>query len=138
VLGKNHARESDWKEDIEALTWFSYRKNFPPMEPYGLTSDSGWGCMLRCAQMLMAQALKVHTLGRGWKPGTMAYRLRSAPYCALLRAFADAPGEAHLYSIHNFCRVGLETQDKLPGEWCVCHTLCFKSHVHVADMALKE
>lgn len=44
--------------------WITYRSGFPKMEPYGYTDDSGWGCMLRSAQMLMIQALQRHTLGR--------------------------------------------------------------------------
>ena len=68
--------------------------------------------------MLMAQALKVHGLGRSWRPVSAAHSRRHAPaYVRLLRAFADAPGEHHLYSIHNLCRVGLGSQDKYPGEW---------------------
>lgn len=50
----------------ESLMRFTYRNRFPALLPYNdITSDAGWGCMLRSAQMLMAQALQRHMLGRG-------------------------------------------------------------------------
>lgn len=57
-------REEERRLDVFSTMWVTYRSGFPKMEPYGYTDDSGWGCMLRSAQMLMTQALQRHTLGR--------------------------------------------------------------------------
>lgn len=57
-------REEERRLDLFSTMWITYRSGFPRMEPYGYTDDSGWGCMLRSAQMLMTQALQRHTLGR--------------------------------------------------------------------------
>ena len=31
-----------------------------------ITSDAGWGCTLRCGQMLLAEAIVQKQLGKGW------------------------------------------------------------------------
>lgn len=54
-------------EAFQQLIWATYRRNFPPIEGEGgllLTSDTGWGCMVRTAQMMVAEAL-VRCLAHG-------------------------------------------------------------------------
>ena len=48
-----------------SLTWMTYRTNFSPITDTPLTSDCGWGCMVRSGQMLLATALHYFMLGRG-------------------------------------------------------------------------
>ncbi|CAM9767368.1 unnamed protein product, partial [Choristocarpus tenellus] len=109
--------EEERREDVFSTMWITYRSGFPRMEPYGYTDDSGWGCMLRSAQMLMAQGLQRHLLGRSWRvPRPIQDRLRIPEYRRLVELFTDHPGEANIFSIHNMCQVGVK-YDKLPGEW---------------------
>ena len=46
------------KEYFEHIL-FSYKKNFLPIENTSITSDTGWGCMLRCGQMILYQGIKM-------------------------------------------------------------------------------
>ena len=73
----------EFLDDCESRAWFTYRSNFPPIKKSsdasmtlsvrlrslgdqgGFTSDTGWGCMIRSGQSLLANALVMLRLGRG-------------------------------------------------------------------------
>ena len=48
---------SAFYDDINSRLWFTYRKNFEEFKGTRINSDCGWGCMIRCGQMLLANAL---------------------------------------------------------------------------------
>jgi len=97
--------------DFRSLFWFSYRKDFAAISPSTYTSDLGWGCMLRSGQMMLAQAICRHLLGRDWQrtPDSL-----SAPYFQLLKLFEDNPNAP--FSVHKIAQVGMKYK-KAIGEW---------------------
>ena len=78
---------SSFLDDFESKIWLTYRSNFPPIarslrseasttsfserlksqlvDQAGFTTDTGWGCMIRSGQSLLANALILLKLGRG-------------------------------------------------------------------------
>lgn len=120
-------------EDFEARVWLTYRSNFAAIpksqDPHaatamsfsvrlrsqlsnqgGFSSDTGWGCMIRSGQSLLANALQVLRLGRDWRRGQDPEGERR-----LLSLFADDPKAP--FSIHRFVEHGAAACGKHPGEW---------------------
>jgi len=107
------------------IIWFSYRKNFQPIvkpakqinvNPTILdllskssvyTSDVGWGCMLRCSQMLLSQALI--------KQNNFASKNE------IIKLFLD--NQRFPFSIHTMISEGNKF-GKNPGDWYGPHMAC--------------
>eukprot|EP00510_Aplanochytrium_minuta_P003309 CAMPEP_0184006612 /NCGR_PEP_ID=MMETSP0954-20121128/804_1 /TAXON_ID=627963 /ORGANISM="Aplanochytrium sp, Strain PBS07" /LENGTH=487 /DNA_ID=CAMNT_0026285209 /DNA_START=213 /DNA_END=1676 /DNA_ORIENTATION=+ len=101
------------EKDFNQVVWLTYRRNFIPIQPpSGYTSDTGWGCMLRSAQMIMAETLQKH-LGTAWRFESGAV---SCEHKTLLRWFIDAPKVFSFYSIHRMAEFG-RRYGKKAGEW---------------------
>lgn len=111
--------------DILSRPWMTYREGFAPILSSKYTSDVGWGCMIRSAQMMLAHSLFVHVLGRDFRfDGDESVDVRHRNVLAL---FADVPDERAPFSIHNMLRHAAE-DGVTPGSWLgpsmVCRTLC--------------
>ncbi|RYY84566.1 hypothetical protein EON63_09015 [archaeon] len=69
LLGTKYTLDEHGKAQFEhhaqSLFRLTYRRDFPPLSPYNITTDAGWGCMIRAVQMMMAEVFRVHYLGRG-------------------------------------------------------------------------
>lgn len=111
------------KDDFTSRIWLTYRKEFPVLDGSYYTTDCGWGCMLRSGQMLLAQALLCHFLGRDWRwrePGTgpeaQVYSLQESLHRAIVQYFGDSPSPACPLSIHQMVSQG-SLNGKRAGEW---------------------
>lgn len=145
-------------DDFESRIWMTYRNAFEAIpkstdpkaathlsftmrlrtslgdQNSGFSSDTGWGCMIRSGQSLLANAISVVRLGRGKLIGGWSiWLLNIHLFClltrgsdwrrskdgdaerAILSLFADDPRAP--YSLHNFVKHGAVACGKYPGEW---------------------
>ncbi|CAF0875162.1 unnamed protein product [Adineta ricciae] len=137
--------------------YFSYRKQFEPLISSRngdiITSDGGWGCMIRCAQMLLAQTLLVHmtnTFNTGYsniqisekcpKRNSIDYtrhgnRINQYKqiYTDIIRLFGDLPNSKCPLGIHRIVELGTSHGIR-PGDFFgpVSAAHCLKEAVQAA------
>ncbi|KAM3962743.1 autophagy-related 4a [Aphomia sociella] len=114
ILGRKYSpiQELDRiRRDITSIIWCTYRKGFVPIGDEGLTSDKGWGCMLRCGQMVLGVALvRIHlAVDWVWTPET-----RDPTYLKIIQRFEERKQAP--YSIHQVALMGA-SEGKEVGQW---------------------
>ena len=100
-----------------------------------LTSDNGWGCMIRVAQMIMANVLARHRLEKSMAAiddDTYGSRKIESSVCdiqkeledeeekkrSIIKLFLDnLMGDEAPFSIQNFVESGYTRYKRMPGEW---------------------
>lgn len=106
-----------FRHDFHSRIWFTYRKDFPKLIGSHLTTDCGWGCMLRSGQMMLAQAFLFHYLGRQWRWNGPQTDKADMIHRMIVRWFADEPSHmSSPFSVHQLVSFG-EFLGKKPGDW---------------------
>ncbi|XP_072704421.1 cysteine protease ATG4D [Ciconia boyciana] len=131
-----------FRRDFGSRLWLTYRRGFPALPGGPWSTDGGWGCALRTAQMLLAQGLVLHLLGRDWtwpeaspepEPAAGTRRSRDPPGChrdppgrtrapreaeqrhrAIVAWFGDQPRAP--FGIHRLVELG-RSAGKKAGDW---------------------
>lgn len=113
ILGKTYKYEDldEIRDDVQSRLWCTYRKGFPPLGSFQYTSDKGFGCMMRCGQMLLAEALIQSHIGRDWR---WTSDTKDPTYLQIVNKFEDT--KSAVYGIHHIAIMGQESGKKI-SEW---------------------
>lgn len=126
ILGKEYhlanpdskdKRKEEFQKDFTKIIWMTYRKGFPKLNYFLLedgesyVSDSGWGCMIRSCQMVLAQALRRNMESK--------YVIKNKMDEQILTWFLDCETEAEKapYSIQTISKTIQNKFGSKPGCW---------------------
>ncbi|KAF2730267.1 putative cysteine protease ATG4 [Polyplosphaeria fusca] len=99
-------------QDPKATAAMSFRVRMSNLAQPAFTSDSGFGCMIRSGQCILANTLSSLKLGRDWR---LSESMPETDERSILSLFADDPQAP--FSIHRFVEHGAAVCGKYPGEW---------------------
>lgn len=120
IVVSSKEKYDDLKRMFESIFCFTYRKNFSPIPTLTsrrITSDSGWGCMLRTCQMMLGTAFRRMYLGKRWCKADLGRDKHVVRrYVQILRWFADSPLSECFFSVHRMVEAGKRLGIS-PGEW---------------------
>ena len=124
------------------LIYFCYRKNIYPMNTrlkMTITRDSGWGCMVRCGQMLMSKVIYKYLKGEKYTTGKaisetiklfldIPYDMKNIPnfFTSIMTKNPLINSQTAIlapFGIHMHCSLG-NLYNKYAGEWFSDVNIC--------------
>lgn len=106
-------------QDFCSRVLLTYRKGITiPLKLVGgteINSDSGWGCMLRVTQMMLAQSFVSLVLGREWRYNEERDLADGSTYLDIMSCMLDSPGAP--LSLHSLVAAGQHLLGKEPSAW---------------------
>lgn len=133
-------RKDEMKNLISLIPWVTYRRKFKELQSdvngaksHQYTSDSGWGCMIRVAQMMIVNTLIKHNhqsiisrvVEESKDENPIVPILSNQEHLGNIIPLVldDYEGEKAPFGIRNVIEEGAKLLDKGAGEWYGAHSI---------------